>query len=325
MFARELVCLRYLGKFDTRASTRVIIRSSHRLSTPSWLRQAAYTSDLRMSDANHTSILGEMPPTTPPPKRENGLFDETTTSCHPRSRVRIDFPPLPPVIMYIRAMPPPGQPGTCAGLSKPLQKPPESQEWARDASTREWKLVPTTTASPQRDDAPPEFALIFPPSPQQKLFQTFHSLPTPQHATIAHTPPLGQTSTTSHTRYSHVCHLANRFCLEPNDYEVLLVVAGLAHYTRFGFSMKPTAWSKFLGGGGDENVTINHGCIGGDCGGSGNSDGDGGGGGGIYGSVGCGGSGSGDGDGDGSGGRESNGSIGGGRRGDDSNERRRLR
>jgi hypothetical protein len=36
--------------------------------------------------------------------------------------------------------------------------------------------------------------------------------------------------------------------LEPNDYEVLLVVAGLAHYTRFGFAMKPTAWSKFLGG-----------------------------------------------------------------------------
>jgi len=29
---------------------------------------------------------------------------------------------------------------------------------------------------------------------------------------------------------------------------VLLVVAGLAHYTRFGFAMKPTAWSKFLGG-----------------------------------------------------------------------------
>ena len=29
---------------------------------------------------------------------------------------------------------------------------------------------------------------------------------------------------------------------------MLLVVAGLAHYTRFGFAMKPTAWSKFLGG-----------------------------------------------------------------------------
>jgi hypothetical protein len=34
--------------------------------------------------------------------------------------------------------------------------------------------------------------------------------------------------------------------LEPNDYEVLLVVVGLAHYTRFGFAMKSTAWSKFL-------------------------------------------------------------------------------
>ena len=75
------------------------------------------------------------------------------------------------------------------------------------------------------------------------------------------------------TSYNHGCHLANRFRLEPNDYEVLLVVAGLAHYTRFGFAMKPTAWSKFLGGGGDENITINHGCGGGDCGGSGNSNG----------------------------------------------------
>ena len=54
---------------------------------------------------------------------------------------------------------------------------------------------------------------------------------------------------------------------------MLLVVAGLAHYTRFGFAMKPTAWSKCLGGGGDKNITINHGCGGGDCGGSGNSDG----------------------------------------------------
>jgi len=36
--------------------------------------------------------------------------------------------------------------------------------------------------------------------------------------------------------------------LEPNDYEVLLVIAGLASYTRFGFKIKPTAWRKFLGG-----------------------------------------------------------------------------
>jgi len=48
--------------------------------------------------------------------------------------------------------------------------------------------------------------------------------------------------------YDHGCHLTSRFRLDPNDYEVLLVVAGLAHYTRFGFAMKPTAWSKFLGG-----------------------------------------------------------------------------
>ena len=50
------------------------------------------------------------------------------------------------------------------------------------------------------------------------------------------------------TSYNHGCHLANRFGLEPNDYEVLLIVAGLAHHTRFGFAMKPTAWSKFLRG-----------------------------------------------------------------------------
>jgi hypothetical protein len=97
------------------------------------------------------------------------------------------------------------------------------------------------------------------------------------------------------TRYGHGCHLTNRFCLEPNDYEVLLVVAGLAHSTRFGFAMKPTAWRKFLlGGGGDENITINHGCGGGNCGGSGNSDGDGGGG---------------DGSGGDGGGRESDGGV----------------
>ena len=45
------------------------------------------------------------------------------------------------------------------------------------------------------------------------------------------------------TSYGHGCHLANRFCKEWNDYEVLLFVASLAHYTRFGFAMKPTAWT----------------------------------------------------------------------------------
>ena len=59
----------------------------------------------------------------------------------------------------------------------------------------------------------------------------------------------------------------------PNKYEALLIVAGLASYTRFGFQIKAGAWSKFLGGGGDENITISHGCGGADCGGSGNSDG----------------------------------------------------
>jgi hypothetical protein len=36
--------------------------------------------------------------------------------------------------------------------------------------------------------------------------------------------------------------------LEPNNYKVLLVVAGLASYTKLGFAIKPMAWRKFLGG-----------------------------------------------------------------------------
>jgi hypothetical protein len=96
------------------------------------------------------------------------------------------------------------------------------------------------------------------------------------------------------TSYNHGCHLANRFFLDPDKNDALLIV-GLAHYTRFGFAMKPTAWRKFLGGGGDENITINQCCGGGDCGGSGNSDGDGGGGGGSDGGDG--------------GGRESDGGV----------------
>jgi hypothetical protein len=48
--------------------------------------------------------------------------------------------------------------------------------------------------------------------------------------------------------YGHGCHLASRFHLEPNNYEVLLVIASLALYTRLGFAIKPTAWRKFLGG-----------------------------------------------------------------------------
>jgi hypothetical protein len=46
------------------------------------------------------------------------------------------------------------------------------------------------------------------------------------------------------TSYDHGCHLANRFRLDPGEYDALLIIAGLAHYTRFGFAMKPTAWSK---------------------------------------------------------------------------------
>ena len=112
------------------------------------------------------------------------------------------------------------------------------------------------------------------------------------------------------TSYDHGCHLASRFRLDPDEYEALLIVAGLASYTRFGFQIKADAWRKFLGGGGDENITINHGCSGGDCGRSGNSDGN---------SDGNGGGSGGD-KGDG-GGRESDGGFGGGR-GDDSDEQR---
>jgi hypothetical protein len=36
--------------------------------------------------------------------------------------------------------------------------------------------------------------------------------------------------------------------LEPINYEVLLVVAGLALYTRLGFAIKPTAWRSSLVG-----------------------------------------------------------------------------
>ncbi len=48
--------------------------------------------------------------------------------------------------------------------------------------------------------------------------------------------------------YNHDCHLASRIRLEPIDYKVLLVIAGLASYTRLGFAIKPTAWRKLLGG-----------------------------------------------------------------------------
>jgi hypothetical protein len=53
---------------------------------------------------------------------------------------------------------------------------------------------------------------------------------------------------TLNTSYDHSCHLASCFRLEPNDYKVLLVVAGLASYTKLGFAIKPMCWRKFLGG-----------------------------------------------------------------------------
>ena len=50
------------------------------------------------------------------------------------------------------------------------------------------------------------------------------------------------------TSYDHGCHLASCFRLDPDKYEALLIVAGLASYTRFGFQIKASAWRKFLGG-----------------------------------------------------------------------------
>ena len=48
--------------------------------------------------------------------------------------------------------------------------------------------------------------------------------------------------------YDHGCHLASQFRLDPHNYEVLLIVAGLVDYTRFDLTMKSTAWRKLLGG-----------------------------------------------------------------------------
>ena len=50
------------------------------------------------------------------------------------------------------------------------------------------------------------------------------------------------------TNYDHGCHLANRFGLDPEEYEALLIVAGLASYTRSAFQIKPRAWREFIGG-----------------------------------------------------------------------------
>jgi len=37
------------------------------------------------------------------------------------------------------------------------------------------------------------------------------------------------------TSDDHGCHLANQFRLDPDEYEALLIVAGLASYMRFGW------------------------------------------------------------------------------------------
>ena len=50
------------------------------------------------------------------------------------------------------------------------------------------------------------------------------------------------------TSYDNGCHLASHFRLDPDEYEALLIIAGLASYTRFGFQLMAGAWRKFLGG-----------------------------------------------------------------------------
>jgi hypothetical protein len=57
------------------------------------------------------------------------------------------------------------------------------------------------------------------------------------------------------TSYEHNCHLASQFHLDPEDYEVLLIVANLALYMQFGFTIKPNAWGEFLG---DHWFAANH-------------------------------------------------------------------
>jgi hypothetical protein len=50
------------------------------------------------------------------------------------------------------------------------------------------------------------------------------------------------------TSYDHGCHIARQLRFNPEEYEALLIVAGLASYTKYGFKMKPGAWREFLGG-----------------------------------------------------------------------------
>jgi hypothetical protein len=56
------------------------------------------------------------------------------------------------------------------------------------------------------------------------------------------------------TSYNHDCHLASWFRLEPNNYEVLLVVAGLAWYTRCSGDC---SYGGSCGGDGDGDVNSN--------------------------------------------------------------------
>ena len=50
----------------------------------------------------------------------------------------------------------------------------------------------------------------------------------------------------AHGRSISLSDRLGMFRLQPEEYEALLIVSGLA--TRFGFKVKPTAWKKFLGG-----------------------------------------------------------------------------
>ena len=48
--------------------------------------------------------------------------------------------------------------------------------------------------------------------------------------------------------YDHGRHLSKRFHMNLDEYEMLLIIAGLASYGRYGFKLKPDAWSEFITG-----------------------------------------------------------------------------
>jgi hypothetical protein len=63
-----------------------------------------------------------------------------------------------------------------------------------------------------------------------------------------HSPTLEYSFLSQIMSYCHGFHLANRFCMTKYDYEVLLVAANLARYTRGQLGIICSQWDNFLGG-----------------------------------------------------------------------------